>query len=405
MGRGGFCYNSRMKTQVVLVFQRGFCPIRRQILDGLSDYARKAGWRLQVVAKDAPEARPGYESQATPEEIRDLVSYWKPDACIVDCSGRDLPDQTAFGRVPTVFLDTTAEPPAKADAISTDAEAIVHVAARELLSIGFGDYAYLPWMDEKTWSVRRGEAFARVVRANGRTIHLFDGTLDGGDVVGCSRTIADWLARLPKPCGVFAVNDHMASLAVSACTRLGLSVPSDVAVIGVDNNENICENAAVTLSSIGIDLIGLGVAAARLLDERLSSPRKRPSQISYEGCRLVRRASTRVLKKRDAHVAQLLEYIRRHACEGVRAAAVAQQMGCSRRYADRRFREITGMSILDEIQNVRIERVKDLLRKRTLSLSALPDFCGYRSLEDLRRVFRSRVGLSLTAYRRAVCGS
>lgn len=394
-----------MRTPVILVFQRGFCPIRRQILDGISAYGRDAGWRLQVVEKDVPEARPGHESLVSPQEIRELVAYWKPNGCLVECSGRSLPDQTAFGRIPTVFLDASAEPPAKADAISTDAEAIVRIAARELLRTDVGDYAYLPWMDEKTWSDRRGAAFVREIRANGRRVHFFDGVLSGGDFVGCVQSIADWLVRLPKPCGVFAVNDHMASLAVSACYRLGLSVPADVAVIGVDNDVKTCENAAVTLSSVEIELEGLGFSAARLLDDRLAHPRKRPSQISYAGCRLVRRASTRVLKKRDAHVAQLLEYIRRHACEGVRAAAVAQQMGCSRRYADRRFREITGMSILDEIQNVRIERVKDLLRKRTLSLSALPDFCGYRSLEDLRRVFRSRVGLSLTAYRRAVCGS
>lgn len=387
----------RKATPLVLAFQRGLSQMRRQILDGISSYARDAGWRLQTVELDC---RVLDGPAATPQEVKDLLSFWKPDGCLVECSGREAPSCAAFGRTPVVFMDAESDLSAAVDSVCTDSRAIARAAARELLLMGGHDVAYLPWTRKKTWSVGRGEEFVKVVQANGRRAHVFSGSLDGDDPIVCVRRIADWLEGLPKPCGIFAANDIMGSLALAACARLGLSVPSEIAVVGADDDGKICENTPVSLSSVAVDFESLGSVAAELLDERLADPRKKPLRHSFEGCRLVRRASSRFMLKSDARVLALLEYIRRHACEGLTAAQAAAQMGSGRRYADRRFREIVGKSILEEIQDVRIEKVKELLRQRTVSLSALPDFCGYHSLGDLRRVFRRRVGLSLTAYRR-----
>lgn len=388
----------RKAPPLVLAFQRGFSQMRRQILDGLSSYARSVGWRLQTVELDC---RVLDGPSATPQEVKDLLSFWKPDGCLVECSGRDAPSRAAFGRTPVVFMDAEADLSADVDSLCTDARSIARLAARELLLLGGHDVAYLPWTSASTWSVDRGREFVKVVQANGRRAHVFSGSLDDDDPIVCVRRIADWLEKLPKPCGIFAANDCMGSLALSACARIGLSVPSEIAVVGVDDDGKVCENTPVTLSSVAIDFVDLGYVAAELLAGRLADPRKKPRRMSFGGCHLVRRASSRFTLKSDARVSALLEYIRRHACNGLSAAQAAAQMGSGRRYVDRRFREIVGKSILEEIQDVRIEKVKELLCQRTVSLSALPDFCGYHSLGDLRRVFRRRVGLSLTAYRRA----
>ena len=116
----------------------------------------------------------------------------------------------------------------------------------------------------------------------------------------------------------------------------------------------------------------------------------------------VRRASTCFLPRRDPRVIAALEYIRRHADEGISPVDVATAVpACSRRLLDLRFRELTGKSILDAIHEVRLARVKELIAAG-VQLAAIPDFTGYRSLMNLRRVFRQREGVSIQEYRRSV---
>ena len=94
------------------------------------------------------------------------------------------------------------------------------------------------------------------------------------------------------------------------------------------------------------------------------------------------------------------EFIRRHGCERINLDDVAGEMGCSRRLATQVFRQSQGRSILDSIHDERLKRVKALLKNSNQDLKSLPDFCGYRSLVDLQRVFKARTGETLGEFRR-----
>jgi LacI family transcriptional regulator len=167
-------------------------------------------------------------------------------------------------------------------------------------------------------------------------------------------------------------------------------VPQDVAIVGVDNIEFICEGTSPTLSSISRNWQGEGSAAAELLEEWMLDPGRRPPSRAVSALHVVRRAST--FFAADRRVARAMEFIRLHACdEDFGPRDVVREMGCSRTLADTLFRKVGGHSILDEIHGVRLARAKELL---LLGKSA--DFvaaaCGYASYDDFCRVFKRRVG-------------
>ena len=192
----------------------------------------------------------------------------------------------------------------------------------------------------------------------------------------------------------------LARIVVKACDIAGLSVPQDMAVVGVDNNLHFCENESISISSITLNSFGMGYRAAELIDRCIHGKGRNGQIVAVGGNELLRRASTRRFQKADARVTRAVEYIRKSACDGITPADVVREMGCSRRLADLRFREVVEHSILDEIHSVKIDRVKSLLRDSCRQCAALPDMCGYSSLADLCRDFKRRTGKTLREWRK-----
>jgi LacI family transcriptional regulator len=114
----------------------------------------------------------------------------------------------------------------------------------------------------------------------------------------------------------------------------------------------------------------------------------------------VRRESTQGAGRREPHVLEAVEIIRREACDGLTPTQLAARLPGSRRLLDLRFREAMGHSVMDEILHIRLERVFDLLRRPNMPISAIADFSGFGSLRALDKLFRSRYGCSLRAWRK-----
>jgi len=384
---------------LILLFGRGYNETGNGMYAALHAFADEVGWRRQTVERTAPvgsKRQLGLDRKT----VRDLLSFWKPSGVIVDCFGV-MPDEAMrdFGRLPHVFLNFDPDGLGRTAAyVACDSEAVGELAARELLSLGFNDYAYVAGFD-LPWARIRGETFARLARENGKTFRLFSETSRTLNSAGRIRALADWCASLPKPCGIFAANDLIADQVISACRQSGVSVPDEVAVVGVDDNASICENAAVSISSMPLNYPDAGRQAGELLADLMA---KRPG---VGRCRrfgvlgFVRRGSTRIFPKTVPRVVRAVEYIRQHACEGVSPTDVVAVMTCSRRLADKQFREVVGHTILDEIHEVRLRRAKELLADLVLPISAMPERCGYESLVDLCRVFKRQYGMTMSRYR------
>ena len=386
---------------VVLLFRGSLCEMSCREFEGISKFAHTAGWSLQTIEFATAADTRFREKTDCDVDVKALLRFWKPAGCIVECSGRAsrLPPRL-FGHVPVVFLDSHPSASGRGTVcVSSDAVAIASLAARELLSAGFQDYAYVPWPEDTVWSRERGEEFARLVRMNGKRLHVFSGRAKVSQMIEHQRELARWCTSLPKPCGVFAANDTIAERMAAACTLAGVPVPDDIMIVGVDDVESICESASVSLSSVRTDNMRAGHLAAELLARWMDGREGRPVSGKFGAIGLVRRESSRHFVRGDAGTFRALEFIRRHACDGISPPDVVAKMGCSRRLADARFRAATGHTILDEIHAVRLTRVKELLLKPGQEISALPALCGYASIEDLCRVFKRRTGLTMRRFR------
>lgn len=385
---------------VVLFFRGSLCELSSRALGGISDFANAMGWSLQIIEfSAAAESRFFDKNDKTGTvDVKSLLRFWHPAGCIVECFGRTpLLQPMAFGKVPVVFFDGyPSECGRGAVCVSSDATGVVSVAARELLSLGVEDYAYVPWPEDTKWSKERGEEFARIVKMHGGRCHMFARRTSISRFVEQQKVFARWCKTLPKPCAVFAVNDIIAARLAVACGMAGVSVPGDVFIVGVDDIESICENSRVTLSSVRTNHEKGGRIAAELLASWMGGVK--PDSRVFGASGLVRRESSRLIKG-DIRVQLAIEFIRKNACHGITPLDVARHIGCCRRLADAMFRASLDSTVLDMIHSARIECVKSMLSRPGQSISAIPALCGYSSVEDLCRVFRRRTGMTMRQFR------
>ena len=165
----------------------------------------------------------------------------------------------------------------------------------------------------------------------------------------------------------------------------------EMPIVSVDNDEDICEHSPVTLTSIELDFMGAGTKAAEQLDLMMSGKAGRAASAMFGVDRIVRRKSATGFRHLDKRMCNALEFIRLHSCERISSSDVAKEMRCSRRYADMRFREALGATILDTIHAQRIGAAKERLRLG-MTIDDVSKSCGYTSAADFRRVFKRYAG-------------
>lgn len=369
----------------VIVIRTGVLGTWREKFAGIAAFAKTAEWRLQPV--DARASRP---------DVRRLLDFWEPCGAIVDASGapaRLRPED--FGSLPVVFMTPEDEPSDRAaPAVASDSAAIAKLALGELLSLNPASLVFVEWYEPRGWSTIKREAMRSIARMHGLPFAaIAPAPGDAEDSTRLERRIAEALTTLARPCGVFAATDAIGALVLSAAARIGADVPADIAVVAVDDDPEVCENCAPPLSSVRPDFHRLGFAAGALLREVIegdAEAMRRRVVVAPLG--LVRRASTRALRRPDRKVAEALERIRLHACDGLRPGEIADSFGASRRMAEMRFKAATGRTIGEEILQTRLSAACDYLLAGKTSVSAIANFCGWESDLAFRKVFKARFG-------------
>jgi LacI family transcriptional regulator len=184
------------------------------------------------------------------------------------------------------------------------------------------------------------------------------------------------------------------------CRQMGLRIPDQVALLGVDNDELECRLTSPPLSSVENPSERIGYEAARLLDRLMGATPPTELRISIPAPAVVTRQSTDTLAVEDQDMGRAMAFIREHACGGLSVSEVADHIALSRRMLERRFRQLLGRSVLQEIRNVRIGRARELLLKTDLPMPEIARRCGFSSPQRLAVVFGKIVGEVPTAFRR-----
>lgn len=360
-------------------------------LVGARDIASKLGW----VVRDFD-----LSSALLPR----LVEFWKPAGVIIECGEMTRPvDVRPFGKTPVVFIDRDPSTLEKGGFnVLQNAVLTGEVAARELMLTGYRQFAFVPFAGKWWWNDERLLGFSNALALNGFTCRAFSTRNADSNAQSYLLALRKFLADLPRPCALFAANDKTAELVMLEAKELGLAIPDDLAVIGVDDYEPFCEHTVPRLSSIrpelrrGGELSVLMLAAILRDGKRYRGPHVR----RYAAECVVQRDSSRVFKAPpDRETRAALDLIRKEACNGLKAETVIGTYSCSRGPAARRFRAATGRTIQEEIHAVRLDRVKALLSDRKLQLKAIPGFCGFTSPNALRKFFLRETGMTMSAWR------
>ena len=377
----------------VLYFYEGAFTLWRRRMTGICAEARRHGWSIHAVNAD------GLSTNA-----KGAVDFWKPGGVIVDGGvlGREGFGVRSYDGIPAVFCDADESAVGgSAYRLAHDSDDTARTAVAELVSLNSESLGFVSYHTPRDWSDARRRVVEKVAEEEGVPFFAFDSAAacEGADISVFLGRLADFLRSLPRPAGVLAANDEMAAHVLSAAESAGISVPDDLAVMGIDDDELICENTHPTLSSVAPDFERSGRLAADLLARCIADRGKSPATMLYGASPLVRRRSTRVDAARDPRIVRALELIRRDSCSGATVKDVIAAMGMKPRSAEARFKEVCGHSIKDEILAVRLARAKRLLSDTDLPISIVCERCGYTDERSLRYLFSKATGLSPADWR------
>ena len=378
-----------MKSRNILFFQYPW-RLWRERLAGIYRYAKGAGWHVSVA-----------EYGRNFDSISDALKFWRPDGIIVEGSYTELEDfsQSAFKGVPAVFCDAHASKMKRPySGVVHDSSVTASLAAKELISLGRPNYAFVGNLQPRDWSDQRRNVFAQAVATAGGRLDIFE-TMPVHDFDSYRKRLRLWLKALPRPCSLLAANDATADIVLCLLRNMRIKVPEDVAVVGIDNDSLICENTIPTLTSVAPDFEKSGYIAAEMLAARMADGTEKSEICTFAAMHIVRRGSTRILKRKDEAIKKALEFIREKAAYGISPRDVIAQIGGSRRQAEYRFKDFVGKSIGEELLSVRIESAKKLLANPTVTIGTIAASCGYADDSTLRRAFKSATGISLSEYR------
>ncbi len=328
------------------------------------------------------------------------LERWDGDGIIARIESRRDADRLAARGIPVVDVAGAWLRPGFRQ-VSNDDRATGRLAGRHMKALGRRGFAFCG-VARVGWSRARREAFREAVGP--ARLSVFEQPLDWWEKLHHSERFDRWLAALPPPAALFACNDTVGLKAAAACRRLGLHVPSDLAILGVDNEDILCELSVPPLSSIALDLERIGWEAAEALAALLDG-RPGPSEPAVVAPReVVERESTRALATGDALVDRALAAIHGAAAGRLTVAQLLVSIPCSRRTLEKRFRSTLGRSIHQEIVRRRIDEARRLLRDTTLTIAAIAAETGFASAPRFYSTFGKVQGATPGAYRRSYRG-
>lgn len=286
--------------------------------------------------------------------------------------------------------------------VASDNETVGRIGAEHLLERGFRHLAFCGYSGgpARDWSAVRANGFARRASDASVACATFSPDDQGGSWLAIRLLLASWVRMLTRPVGIMAANDRRARQLLEASQHLGIKVPEEMAVIGVDDDPFICENCQPTISSVDQGARRIGQAAAALLGALMEGEPPPPGITVIPPIGVVKRRSSDTIAVADKIASAALAYVRLHACEGIKIADVADALGISRSTIQMRFREAVGRTLHHEIQRVRIETAQRLLATTNLPIKQVSDRSGFRTVQHMSAVFRKVLDATPAACRR-----
>ena len=365
----------------------------RQVLRGVLNFANlQRRWRLHE------ELRPR----------REALDHWPDcDGAIFGGGGTHVFEHVRQGSTHTISCSGATDP-LVSPVVSLDDLGAGEMAAQHLIDCRLEHFAFYGTVDAGPPHIgqRRLAGFRRGLERSGYAC-LESPVPYPWDIDRLTHVhwpaLIQWLRQLPKPIGIMAAEDGVAHDLAAACQEAGIAVPDQVAIIGVNNDDLLCEGAWPPISSIETDYARMGYQAAVLLDRLLSGEELPPDDRVFRlpPLGVMQRVSTSVLAVKDPSLAEAVRYIREHACDPCSVDDVLREVAVGRRWLERQFAAQLGRTPHEEIVRVRIDNSKRLLLRPEFGVMQVAERCGLSKVQFMR-AFRQLTGTTPAAYRRQV---
>jgi LacI family transcriptional regulator len=349
----------------------------RGLIHGIVQYVRQhEPWSLFLPEQERGAAPPAWLAQ------------WQGDGLIARIESPAIAALVRKTKLPVVDVSAARHFPG-IPWVETDDAAMAQLAFDHLRERGFRRMAFCgePYFN---WSRWREEPFQKLCAEHNIEFHRYSARSRPEPRYSWNveqRRLSRWLEELPRPVGIFACYDILARQVLDLCRELDRSVPEEIAVLGVDNDELLCNACSPSLSSLQPDAVRTGYEAARLLAEMFTGhvPAVEPRFIAPRG--LVARQSTDITAIEDPLVARALRLIREQATSGAKVTDILRGVPLSRRAFEERCKALTGRTPHDFLLQYRLERAQQLLRETDLPLRVVAERAGFSHAEYLSEVF------------------
>ena len=351
-----------------------------------------------------PDVEVQFYGEGTPRRRMDYFRAWRPDGIIIgSASEKTIRDIVNMGCRAAIFVNTSAPAlaPIRHSSIYCDNGAVAESAMKLFMGKGLENFAFVGSRMCDEWSRERGDAFKRLVKANGGTFASFTPPIGAKATLRQELTaLVKWITALPKPCGVFVANDARAKDVLDACRDAAVSIPEHMMVLGVDDEEFICRQTVPTLSSIVPDFERGGYLAAETLVKLICGRKRILPRRTFGVHGLVERVSTSAPNDSGRRVGRARDFINAYATADISVEDVAKAAGASLRLLQKDFKEITGVTVRETIQACRLGKVCAMLSDTTTPIGRIGEMCGFNDEAHLKRLFRLRFGVTMRDWRK-----
>lgn len=378
-----------VKILLLTDFSSGYS---RNILRGVVNYSKEQGsWSFQRM--------PLYYRMVYGEKgVLDWAKKWNADAIIALLSDVNIELLNDLN-IPIVVQNYRNRNQSISN-LTGDYYGTGIMAAHFYISRGYRNFAYYGFQGS-VWSRERAEGYKYEIEKHGYQLYVFEDKPEDKEEWSYNhKELAKWLENLPKPIGLFACDDQFALRISETCNISNIRIPDDIAILGVDNDELLCNISDPPLSSIVVDAVNGGYRAGKLLHQLINKEIVEPVDIIVEPLRVECRGSTDKYAVSDKHIQCILTFIEENYANQISVSDLVREVPLSRRVLEKKFKEETGDSLYQYIQNFRISHFKRLLLTSEEPLLDIALQAGFDNYKNVSRVFKKYTSLSPAEYRR-----
>ena len=364
-----------------------------KLLAGLVDYSRqKEQW---IIRRMPPE----YKAQIGIPGVIRVAKEWDVNAVIGQFEPTDDIGLFAENGIVAIAQDYkkkfTAIPNITADYLGTG-----RMAARFFLERGFRNFGFFG-MNDVCWSDERCEGFRREVEAAGFGDTFYSYRMQEIDMVWYYQRnrLREWLRMIPKPIAIMACDDNQGANLIEACHGIGIKIPSEVSVMGVDNDESLCSLGSTTLTSIQIDIEEGGRQTAALVERLVADPKAPVEDVVLRPVKIVGRMSTAAFATADQQILKALLFIHKNALKKISVSDVMAEAALSRRLLERRFKSVTGKTLYEYITDQKLKYFADQLVETDEQVINIALSMGENDTKSISRRFKQLYGCTPMEWR------